>query len=1280
MALWPLALLVSGYAGQADASLPPTVHPQWAVDLAWTQKTPTRQRICLNGLWRWQPGTDTLPTGSWGWFKVPGCWPGIGDYMQKDCQTVFTHSAWAKENIGRLTSAWYQREITVPANWSGRRISIKAAYVNSLATVFVDGKQAGAISFPGGELDLTKFARAGTKHSLTMQVVALPLKAVMLSYSDTNAAKLMKATVERRGLCGDVFLESSPLKSRIDDVQVQTSVRKWNVTVGATTSNFDRTKKVRLKVRVLDHGVLVDTHTSEPMAPTSNLKFTYPWHPGKLWDIHTPQNQYDLELSLLDSSGKVLDVQPPKRFGFRELWIKGKDFVLNNKRIFWSCVPLDNAAVSAGLASYEGAKESLSRLKSFGINMVYTHNYDCKPGSNLSFDEILRAADDVGILVALTQPHFADYDWAAPGAGQNNGYARHAAYFASVAGSHPSVIAYATSHNATGYAEATNPDHIDGSYEVRDSWAFSNMKKALRAQAIIQKVDPSRIVYHHSSGNLGSMHTMNFYLNFVPIQEMSDWYEHWSTVGVKPAFMVEYGVPFSWDWSTYRGWYNGERSFGSAQVPWEYTMAEWNSQFLGDQAYAVSEAEKRNIRWEANKFKTSKGWFRWDYPYPMGSNHPDFEIQQEVWARYTIDNWRAFRTWGVSGISPWETYGLFWRLKDGVNRGRVELKTDWDHLQRPGYSPDYIDGRYERRDLAYKESDWVPTTGGKGLIAANGEVLAYIGGKPGAFTDKSHNFHAGEVFEKQSILVNNSREPQQWVLSWIFGSGIEATSASGNQVPKVQAPGPFMPGTINSSPLKLKVSSHLPAGEYRVSIAYSVVKKEASMGVDEFKINVLPPTPRVAAIRNLGVYDPAGETTTLLASLGLSGRSVKENADLQGLDVLIVGKGALTIEGGGLDLARVRTGLKVVVFEQSSEVLEKRFGFRVQEYGLRNVFERLMHPILNGLTDDHLRDWRGESTIVPHQRDYKISSEYNMVPAIMRNGILTPEVWRAGNRGNVASVLIEKPAVGDFLPILDGGYSLQYSPLMEYHEGKGMVMFCQMDVTGRTEGDPAADRLTANLLNYVAAWRPSPEKSISYVGDPAGKNHLELAGFRLSDVKSTSEANTVLVVGPGADMSGGLPGFGTVLGVGLSQSEVDRWMRFHPPMETREYINSRLQPAPFNSPFAGIASADVFNRDPRSLAVFKGNSGVLNVAPDGREILFQLAPWTFDKSVMNTKRVFRHTSFALSRLVGNLGVHAQTPLLERFGAPVKPGEQRWLTGFYLDTPVLEDDPYRFFGW
>ena len=88
------------------------------------------------------------------------------------------------------------------------------------------------------------------------------------------------------------------------------------------------------------------------------------------------------------------------------------------------------------------------------------------------------------------------------------------------------------------------------------------------------------------------MHTVNFYPNFVPIQEMSDWFEHWATVGVKPAFLCEYGAPFMWDWAMYRGWYKGEREFGSAVVPWDFCLAEWNSQFLGDRAFQISDYER----------------------------------------------------------------------------------------------------------------------------------------------------------------------------------------------------------------------------------------------------------------------------------------------------------------------------------------------------------------------------------------------------------------------------------------------------------------------------------------------------------------------------------------------------------------------------------------------------------------------------------------------------------------------------------------------------------------
>jgi beta-galactosidase/beta-glucuronidase len=318
-----------------------------------------------------------------------------------------------------------------------------------------------------------------------------------------------------------------------------------------------------------------------------------------------------------------MDTSWSVRFGFRELWIDGRDFVLNGTRIFLSAVPLDNAQVSAALANYAAARESLERLKSFGINFVYTHNYGCEPGSHLGFAEILRAADDTGMLVALSQPHFSHYDWQAPGAAQNNGYARHAEYYVRAAQNHPSVVMYAMSHNATGYNEDMNPDMIDGIHEVRDTWALKNVKLALGAEAIVHRLDASRIVYHHASGNLGSMHAINFYPNFAPIQELSDWFGHWAEQGVKPVFTCEYGAPFTWDWTMYRGWYQGQREFGSAKVPWEFCLAEWNAQFFGDRAYRISEPEKANLRWEAKQFRAGSLWHRWDYPNEVGS--PRFE-------------------------------------------------------------------------------------------------------------------------------------------------------------------------------------------------------------------------------------------------------------------------------------------------------------------------------------------------------------------------------------------------------------------------------------------------------------------------------------------------------------------------------------------------------------------------------------------------------------------------------------------------------------------------------
>jgi beta-galactosidase len=1288
--LW-IALAAGAAAAGEDPVLPPGVRAVWDAARAHRESTPTRERISINGLWRWQPaepGAEPVPEKGWGYFKVPGCWPGIADYMQKDCQAVFPHPSWKDRKLDRITAAWYQREIDIPGGWAGRRIAFSVDSLNSLATVYVDGQKAGDLRFPAGELDLTPVCRPGGKHLLSLLVTAVPLQGVMLAYTDSAHAREVKGKVERRGLCGDVWLAGEPAGARIGDVKVDTSVRKGEIAFGASLEGLAADGEYSLRARISDGKNDVAEFKSRSFHGSDlhdgRMDFNEKWRPDRLWDIHTPENVDLASLSLLDSAGAILDVAGAVRFGYREFWIDGRDFYLNGTRIYLCAVPLDNASVSAAAAGYGEARESLLRLQSFGINFVYTHNYSCVPGSHLSFAEVLRAADDVGMLVALSQPHFEHYDWKAADADTSNGYARHAGFYVRVAENHPAVVAYAMSHNATGYDEDMNPDLIDGVHAPRDEWGDRNAAKALRAEAIVKRLDPGRIVYHHASGNLGSLHAINFYPNFVPIQELSDWFEHWASEGVKPVFTCEYGAPFTWDWTMYRGFYKGQREWGSAVVPWDFCLAEWNAQLLGDAAYRISEAEKANLRWEAKKFRAGALWHRWDYPNEVGS--PRFEERYPVFARYLTDNWRAFRGLGVSAISPWE-YGHFWKPREGVDRRRRDLPVDWEKLQRPGFSPDYLADQYERMDLAFDRSDWVPTAAAEALIRNNLPLLGFIGGKPQRFTSKDHLFRPGEVVEKQLVVLNNSRRTVSCECSWSLGL---PQPISGKQTVTMAT------GDAARIPLRFELPPGLPAVDYRLEASFDFAGGAKQQ--DSFAIHVIEPTPAPNLKSEVALFDPKGETAALLRGMAVGFKPVDASADLASFGILVVGKGALTVDGPAPDIARVREGLKVIVFEQAPEVLEKRFGFRVAEYGLRQVFRRVKdHPLLAGLAEEHLRDWRGAATILPPRLDYKL--EPRRGPTVKWCDISVPRLWRCGNRGNVASVLIEKPARGDFLPILDGGYALQYAPLVLDREGKGMVLFCQMDVTGRTEADPAAERLARNILEFASSWEPPPPASRAaiYAGEPAGLEYLRSAGLGASPYAGGDLPDgQLLVVGPGggkalagraAGIARWLDGGGHLLAVGLDQEEAGALVPFKVAMKKSEHIASCFEPFSMSSPFAGVGPADVHDRDPRELPLVVSGAavvgdGVLAAAGESSVVFCQLAPWQFEGPAWNLKKTRRRVSFLLARILANLGAAGATPVLERFHAPLDPAkpEKRWLDGLYLDQPEEWDDPYRFFRW
>src|SRR5438067_10162401 len=107
-ACW-IVLIVAALRGfcedETTVPLPAGVRAVWDLKSAWRETTATRERVCVNGLWRWRPAAsneETVPGSGWGYFKVPGSWPGISDYMQKDSQILYAHPAWKDQKLSGL--------------------------------------------------------------------------------------------------------------------------------------------------------------------------------------------------------------------------------------------------------------------------------------------------------------------------------------------------------------------------------------------------------------------------------------------------------------------------------------------------------------------------------------------------------------------------------------------------------------------------------------------------------------------------------------------------------------------------------------------------------------------------------------------------------------------------------------------------------------------------------------------------------------------------------------------------------------------------------------------------------------------------------------------------------------------------------------------------------------------------------------------------------------------------------------------------------------------------
>src|SRR5262249_34959140 len=157
-----------------------------------------------------------------------------------------------------------------------------------------------------------------------------------------------------------------------------------------------------------------------------------------------------------------------------------------------------------------------------------------------------------------------------------------------------------------------------------------------------------------------------------------------------------------------------------------------------------------------------------------------------------------------------------------------------------------------------------------------------------------------------------------------------------------------------------------------------------------------------------------------------------------------------------------------------------------------------------------------------------------------------------------------------------------------------------------------------------------------YAGDPAGKRHLEAAGFSVDSYSPEKlTAGNVLVVGPGggqklagdaAAIGKWLAAGGHMLAIGLEGAGGRAFFAAEVTTKKMEHIAAYFEPPALKSLLAGVGPADVHNRDPRVLPlVSRGakviGNGVLAKSENANVVYCQLVPWQFDPlTQMNLKR------------------------------------------------------------
>lgn len=310
----------------------------------------------------------------------------------------------AKHYVG---AAWYQKEIDIPNNWHGKRITLFLERCHWETRVWIDGKEVGmnnSLVAPH-EYDLTKFLSNG-KHRISVRV---DNRVKEINVGPDSHSITDHTQGNWNGIIGKLFLKAeAPVFFRDVQVHPDTKNKKASVILQLQNTSTKNAAGVILiyaksfNSKKNDATKQVKASFSVDANDSTTIKVELPFGAGMLmWDEFDPA-LYKLTVSLQTSGG--LKNEKEVQFGMRDFAIKGNQFLINGRPVFLRGTLSNCEFPLTGYPAMtaDGWEKIFRKAKAYGLNHIRFHSW-CPP------EAAFIAADKIGIYLQPEGPSWPNH-------------------------------------------------------------------------------------------------------------------------------------------------------------------------------------------------------------------------------------------------------------------------------------------------------------------------------------------------------------------------------------------------------------------------------------------------------------------------------------------------------------------------------------------------------------------------------------------------------------------------------------------------------------------------------------------------------------------------------------------------------------------------------------------------------------------------------------------------------------------------------------------------------